>query len=189
MFIYIVKVLCNALYGESLSVSSFPTVLNGQCSYTSYCDSAGDRNRVASEATLDGVHRVTLWGHSSHPYPVHIQGTALKLESVTNVDETISNIMASGEFVAAAVSEEQVRNYGEMGDWRDSWATLPGRTTYGEQSLHLRNSSLDDLIATHCRLCLHVTMHLSAYPLMHLSTHSPTHSFTSLTSSHKVPCS
>jgi len=140
-----------AATSSSYSVAKFPTVMNGNCrysSFTGYCsppttpsiainysseyinsssipilsDPHDDLNVIE-----DTTHEVSIYGHSDYPYPIFIQGQVLQYSSFENIDASITNILSSGSYNPSP--DIDANTYAVAGDWRELWPSLTGKST------------------------------------------------------------
>ena len=115
--------LCAALYPSGqINTSLFPSVINGNCRYSS---SEG----INISTSLESGRLITLWGYEESLLPVYIQGGGLQLVSFEGVDRNISNILSRDQYKAPNNSD-LLPLYGEVGDWRNSWPTLTGKSIF-----------------------------------------------------------
>jgi hypothetical protein len=114
-------VACNTLYGPDYSVSYIPSVTASLCSYSSYLGSASDlikQNLTLTyrhSAVIDETEEVTIWGRDvsvSHPFHLHVNHFQIL---------SYDNLIGTGDSIALL--------YGNPGDWRDTYPSLPGKTT------------------------------------------------------------
>jgi len=128
------NILCESLFSPaSAAVELFPTVRNGQCRYSSFIGAAdGDNCAVTNtslKASLDVDNLVDVWGYSDSLIPVHIQSTRLQFLALQDVSASTSNILKRDLFTEID-SNANSSNFGEPGDWRDSWPVLVGGNSF-----------------------------------------------------------
>lgn len=112
---------CKTLYGPDYSVSFIPSVTAKLCAYSSYQGSSSElikQNLTPTyrhNAVINETEQVTIWGRDvsvSHPFHLHVNH--FQILSYDNHEGT-------GDSISLL--------YGNPGDWRDTYPSLPGKTT------------------------------------------------------------
>ena len=109
---------------QSYSVRRFPTVRNGDCTYSSHDGYDNHTTSSSTTATLGTVQAITLWGHSDFPYPIFFQNQRFQVGDFSNADISMSNIIESGEYVL--LTQQNSSFYGQVGDFKEMWPALTG---------------------------------------------------------------
>jgi FtsP/CotA-like multicopper oxidase with cupredoxin domain len=103
-------VYCNALFGSNFTANELPSVVQGLCTYESFRLPNGTSSS-AIVVVANVVQQISIWGRQPTAYTFHLEGTHFQVvsyESDTGVDTSYL--------------------YGELGDWRDVWPSMVGKT-------------------------------------------------------------
>jgi hypothetical protein len=143
---------CSALYGSSYTVTSFPSVRVGTCTYGhSALDitSSTNTNSIFSYAKGSTVD-IKVWGKYPTAYPIsfasfHFQ--PISYDSANAGPSSIASMVSAHTKALIANNMTVFELYGNVGDWRDTWPALPGKSTL-RLKLHLPPSSPSDVTST-----------------------------------------
>lgn len=133
-------ILCTALYGQSnYSLDSFPTVVNGNCSFSSFNATTPSTNfSTAWTETFLGQNALnitfaslnfTVFGSVDFLYPIYIQNGALELQSFEQVNLDNSNILLRDDY-SPGYDRFNYSLYGDYYDVNDVWPVVPGQISF-----------------------------------------------------------
>ena len=136
---------CESLYGAegTWDVQDFQNVKDGLCYYESFPGEIGTSESSISSYThigsLNTVTELSWWGRGKSAHPMHIHVSHFQIVSH----------MHSGS--------SQMSPYGEVGDWRDTWPSLPGVS-----KVRMVFSNYTGEYVTHCHFLKHEDLGMMA---------------------------
>lgn len=104
------EIECEKYYGDNYNVSFFSTVIYGECTYNQF-DLMSNTRRTYQ---LNTSTEINIWGTAPNALPIHVTASHFQFVSYDHKSNNAGYSKISPY-------------YSQLGDWRDTWPSVPGQ--------------------------------------------------------------